>query len=150
MARIGANLLQKCRSQLSAKESQQKKALQAAVLALSAAAAVITMAAPSPKAPVRTSILTGQLWLEELFCSPVRMYEQLGMAKHVSCKLSKELHTQRSLCNSKYVSADKKLAIFLHFARTGASSQMLQERFQQSGETLASKSYNSHFLVLSY
>jgi hypothetical protein len=60
------------------------------------------------------------------------------------------LHTQRSLCNSKYVSANKKLAIFLHFARTGASSRMLQERFQQSGETLASKSYNSHFLVLSY
>ncbi|KAJ7083291.1 hypothetical protein B0H15DRAFT_753796, partial [Mycena belliarum] len=37
---------------------------------------------------------------------------------------------------TKWVSADEKLATFLYFARTGASSRMLQERFQRSADTI--------------
>jgi hypothetical protein len=65
------------------------------------------------------------------------MYEQLGMVKHVFRKLCAELQLQHGLSDGKYVSAEEKLAIFLHFARTGASSRMLQERFQRSGETIS-------------
>ncbi|KAF8799768.1 hypothetical protein BYT27DRAFT_7064332, partial [Phlegmacium glaucopus] len=61
-----------------------------------------------------TSILTGQIWLAELFASPVRMYEQLGMAKHVFHKLCLELQLQHGLSDGKYVSAEEKLAIFLY------------------------------------
>ena len=65
------------------------------------------------------------------------MYEQLGMAKHVFRKLCTELKLQHGLSDSKHIFAKEKLAIFLHFAQTGASSRMLQERFQWSGETIS-------------
>ncbi|KAJ7703619.1 hypothetical protein B0H17DRAFT_888348, partial [Mycena rosella] len=45
---------------------------------------------------------------------------------------------------SKLVSSDEKLATFLHFARTGCSSRMLQERFQRSAETI----HKSIYLIL--
>ncbi|KAF8151550.1 hypothetical protein B0H34DRAFT_623302, partial [Crassisporium funariophilum] len=45
------------------------------------------------------------------------------------------------LKNSKFVTASKQLSIFLHFARTGSSSRMLQERFQRSGSTISQSVY---------
>ncbi|KAJ6593744.1 hypothetical protein B0H19DRAFT_887844, partial [Mycena capillaripes] len=42
---------------------------------------------------------------------------------------------------TKFVTADKKLATFLHFARTGCSSRMLQERFQRSADTIHKSIY---------
>ena len=140
MARISAILLCKNISKLSSKDARQKQALQGSILAVAAAAAVI-VSAPLPKLPVRMSILTGQMWLEELFRSPVRMHEQLRMSKHVFQKLSMELralhHAMHGLSDGKYVTADEQLAIFLHFARTGVSSRMLQERFQRSGKMIS-------------
>ncbi|KAF8814049.1 hypothetical protein BYT27DRAFT_7250454 [Phlegmacium glaucopus] len=59
------------------------------------------MTASPLKTPVCTSILTGQIWLPELFASPVRMYEQLGMAKHVFRKLCLELQLQHGLLDGK-------------------------------------------------
>lgn len=52
-------------------------------------------------------------------------------------KLSKELLDNHGLTDSKYVTADEQLAIFLYFAHHGASSRVLQEHFQQSGETIS-------------
>jgi len=126
----------KHRSKLSATENHHKGLLQG-TLFTAAIAALLTIATSTPKTPVRMSILTRELWLTELYASPVHMHEQLGMMKHVFCKLCTELQLQHGLSDSKYVSAEEKLAIFLHFARTGASSRMLQERFQQSGETIS-------------
>lgn len=100
-----------------------------------ASAVVVTNATATP-APVRTSILTGQKWLEELISSPVRIREQLGVSRYIFHSLVKELR-KHGLKNSKFISADEQLAIFLHFARTGASSRMLQERFQRSGDTIS-------------
>jgi hypothetical protein len=134
MVRLHPEMVHKHHSQLSATENRQKMVLQGTIFAMTAIAALITMTVSPPKIPVRTSILTGKLWLAELFTSPVCMYEQLGMAKHVFRKLCVELQLQHSLSYSKYVSAKEKLAIFLYFARTGASSRMLQESFQRSGE----------------
>ena len=137
MVRLRTEIIHKHRSQLSATENHQKGLLHGTIFA-SAVAALITVAATSTlNTPIRTSILTGQRWLAELYSSPVRMYEQLGMAKHVFRKLCAELKLQHGLSDSKYIFAEEKLAIFLHFARTGASSRMLQERFQRSGETIS-------------
>jgi hypothetical protein len=91
----------------------------------------------TPETPSPHVNLTGQMWLEELFRSPVCMHEQLSMSKHVFRKLSMELRVLHGLSDGKYVTADEQLAIFLHFACTGASSHMLQERFQRSGETIS-------------
>lgn len=105
-----------------------------------AAAAAATMATsdtcvPQPK---RTSILTGQRWINELLKGhPDRFHEQIGMRKHVFRLLLNELQLYHGLQDSKYVCAEEQLAIFLHLARTGLSSRMLQERFQQSADTIS-------------
>ncbi|CAK5270801.1 unnamed protein product [Mycena citricolor] len=41
------------------------------------------------------------------------------------------------LSNSKYMMGEEKLGIFLYFVRTGATSRMLQERFQRSADTIS-------------
>ena len=89
--------------------------------------------------PMQTSILTGCMWLYELLESPNPTWpqEQMGMTHHVFHKLSYELQMYSGLANSKYVTADEQLAIYTHLARTGLSSQMLQERFQCSGNTIS-------------
>ena len=74
-------------------ENHQKGLLHSTIFA-SAVAALITVAATSTlNTPIRTSILTGQRWLAELYSSPVRMYEQLGMAKHVFRKSKRETYS---------------------------------------------------------
>jgi hypothetical protein len=57
------------------------------------------------------------------------------MAKHAFYWLSFELQAYSGLVASKFVSADEKLATFLHFVRTGCSGRM-QEQFQHSAETI--------------
>ena len=104
--------------------------------AASAAAIVATQVRPAP-VPVRTSVLTGRMWVKELLESPVRMHEQLGVPRHVFEKLLDELQSAHGLADGKYITAKEQLAIFLHLARTGASSRMLQERFQRSGSTIS-------------
>lgn len=116
MAWLHTEIVHKRRSQLSTTENCQKGLLQGAILTIAAVAALVTVAASTLKTPVRTSILTGQLWLTELYMSPVHMYEQLGMVKHVFRKLCAELQLQHDLSDSKYISMEEKLAIFLHFA----------------------------------
>jgi hypothetical protein len=146
MPRITLKLLRKHRSKLTSKEQRQKSTLNGAILTVTTAAAAISasVATSVPKSPVRTSILTGEIWLAELFLSPVRMDEQLGVTKHLFRQLSKELRAKHGLSDGKYVSANEQLAIFLHFARTGASSRMLQERFQRSGETISKQVFKSY------
>ncbi|KAF9470916.1 hypothetical protein BDN70DRAFT_768772, partial [Pholiota conissans] len=60
------------------------------------------------------SVLDGQRWLNELLNSPTRIQEQLGLARHVFRQLSRELQEFHGLCDSKYISADEQLAIFLY------------------------------------
>jgi hypothetical protein len=88
--------------------------------------------------PMHTSMLTGQMWLNELLAGhPDRFKHQIGMAKHVFYRLSFELQAFSGLVSTKFVTADEKLAIFLHFARTGCSTQILQQRFQRSADTIS-------------
>ncbi|KAJ7085992.1 hypothetical protein B0H15DRAFT_752426, partial [Mycena belliarum] len=66
--------------------------------------------------PMHTSMLTGQLWLTELLNGhPGRFRDQMGMAKEVFYRLSFELQAFSGLVATKFVSADEKLATFLHF-----------------------------------
>ncbi|KAJ7711735.1 hypothetical protein B0H16DRAFT_1233084, partial [Mycena metata] len=73
------------------------------------------LAAESP-IPMHTSLLTGQMWLGELLRGhPGRFRDQMGVAKHVFYRLSFELQASSGLVSTKYVSAEEKLATFLHF-----------------------------------
>ena len=120
------------------KRERQRKIQLIAALACTAAAFTASLFLEAPEAiPMHTSLLTGQKWLSELLDGhPTRFREQLGMAKHAFYRLSFELQAYSGLVASKFVSADEKLATFLHFVRTGCSSRMLQERFQRSAETI--------------
>jgi hypothetical protein len=98
-------------------------------------AATLHLDLPDP-IPMHTSILTGQLWLNELIQGhDGRFKDQLGMAKHVF-RLSFELQTCCGLRSTKFVTADEKLATFLHFAHIGCGTRILQEHFQRSAETI--------------
>ncbi|KAJ7045326.1 hypothetical protein C8F04DRAFT_887079, partial [Mycena alexandri] len=89
--------------------------------------AALTIDTLDPMA-MHTSMLTGQLWLNELLAGhPDRFRDQLGMAKHAFQGLSFELQKYSGLVSTKFVSADEKLTTFLHFARTGCSTRVLQE-----------------------
>ncbi|KAF7314852.1 putative nuclease HARBI1-like protein [Mycena kentingensis (nom. inval.)] len=77
-------------------------------------------------------------WLDELITGhPRRFEENLGMAKHVFLQLSVELQMFHGLRDSKWITANEKLAMFLYMARTGCSTRVLQERFQHSGSTIS-------------
>ncbi|KAJ7132427.1 hypothetical protein C8R44DRAFT_528451, partial [Mycena epipterygia] len=65
--------------------------------------------------PMHTSVLTGQLWLSEILAShPNRFQNQLEMAKHAFYRLSFELQAYSGLASTKFVTANEKLATFLH------------------------------------
>ena len=98
---------------------------------------------------MRTSILSGQMWLDELLVGhPERFREQFGMSKHAFQLLSCELQLCGRLVNQRHVTADEQLATFLYFARTGSSTRILQERFQWSASTISG--YIHLFSILSY
>jgi hypothetical protein len=119
------------------RDRQRKIRLVAALLCTVAAFTVsLFLDAPDPT-PMHTSLLTGQMWLGELLKGHLdRFRDQLGMAKLAFFRLSFELQVYCGLVSTKFVTADEKLAKFLHFAQTGCSSRMLQERFQRSADTV--------------
>ena len=83
--------------------------------------------------PMRTSILSGQMWLDELLVGhPERFVEQFGMSKRAFQLLSRELQLHSGLTDRRHVTADEQLATFLYIARTGSSTRTLQEHFQWS------------------
>jgi hypothetical protein len=82
-----------------------------------------------PATPKRNSILTGQLWLQELLNGHFeRFQEQLGLSRHAFRKLSHELQQDHGLKDSRHITADEQLAIFLYFARHGSTSRLSRLR----------------------
>ena len=89
------------------------------------------------KEPYHTSILTGEGWVMELLARhPERIRCELGVRHHVFAELIAELRAM-GYTNSKYVSLEEQLAIFLYAFVTGLTIRHLGERFQQSNETIS-------------
>lgn len=89
------------------------------------------------KTPQHTSVLSGQLWLDELLSRHDGcFYNELGMQKIVFHQLLTMLKTDVGLQGTRHVSAAEQAAIFLHYVRRGLSNRALQERFQRSGDTI--------------
>ncbi|KAJ7749425.1 hypothetical protein B0H16DRAFT_1319246, partial [Mycena metata] len=97
-------------------EQRRRRLLVASlVFTVIAFTATLNLDLPDPT-PMHTSILTGQRWLMELIRGhDGRFKNQLGIAKHVFFRLSFELQTTCGLRSTKNVTADEKLATFLHF-----------------------------------
>ena len=87
--------------------------------------------------PYHTSILTGESWVLELIAGhPECIHCELGMHQHVFAELISEL-CEMGHTNSKYVSLEEQLAIFLYACVTGLTIRHLGERFQRSNETIS-------------
>jgi hypothetical protein len=123
---------------LLAKRQKAAKAALLVVLFASGAAASGAVASRFDKTPQHTSKLTGQQWMEELFEGhDRRFYNQMGMEKHVFRQLIKVLQEKAGLGDTKHVTIEEQLGIFLYMAVTGNSNRKMQERFQRSGDTIS-------------
>ena len=98
---------------------------------------ILSYGARFDKTPQHTSVLSGQLWIEELLCGhDVRFYNELGMNKFIFNRLITILEADSGLQGTRHISAAEQVAIFLHYVRRGLSNRALQERFQHSGDTI--------------
>jgi hypothetical protein len=87
--------------------------------------------------PYHTSALSGQEWVIELLTGhPERIRCELGMHASVFVELISELRTIGH-SDSKFVSLEEQLAIFLYTSVTGLSIRHVGERFQRSNETIS-------------
>ncbi|KAI0264053.1 hypothetical protein BGY98DRAFT_885729, partial [Russula aff. rugulosa BPL654] len=65
--------------------------------------------------PQHTSILSGQKWIDELISGhDGRFYNEMGIHKHVFWSLLSVLRRETDLHDTRHVSAEEQLAIFLH------------------------------------
>jgi hypothetical protein len=89
------------------------------------------------KQPYHTSILSGEGWVQELLNGhPKRIQCELGVTKDVFQQLVHELCTM-GYKQSRYVSLEEQVAIFLYTCVTGLTTRHVGERFQRSNGTIS-------------
>ena len=104
---------------------------------LAATTAILESYSRKEPEPYHTSILTGDAWVVELLTGhPERIRCELGIHRHVFLELIFVLH-ELGHSNSKYVSLEEQLAIFLYASVTGLTIRHIGERFQRSNETIS-------------
>lgn len=87
--------------------------------------------------PYHTSALSGEAWVLELLCGhPNRIRTELGVSVEVFSNLVQELR-DIGYQNSRNVSLEEQLAIFLYMCVTGLTIRHVGERFQRSNETIS-------------
>jgi hypothetical protein len=87
--------------------------------------------------PYHTSILSGNAWVQELLHGhPKRIRTELGVHKHVFRELIFTLYHMGHR-DSRYITLEEQLAIFLYTCVTGLTSRHVGERFQHTGETIS-------------
>jgi hypothetical protein len=73
-------------------------------------------------------ILSGQDWIDELvYGHNGQFYNEMGMQKHVFWSLLTVLQRKAGLHDTRNVTSEEQLGIFLHYARQGLSNWALQE-----------------------
>ena len=81
-------------------------------------------------------MLTGKMWVLELLGGhPECICTELGVHTHVFYALIDELHSL-GYTDSKFVTLEEQLAIFLYCSVTGLTVRHLGEQFQRSNDTL--------------
>jgi hypothetical protein len=95
--------------------------------------------------PYHTSALTGAAWVLELLCGhPNRIRTELGVGVQTFNALIEELWDMGH-GDSRYVSLEEQLSIFLYMSVTGLTIRHVGERFQRSNDTI-SRLVNSYIL----
>jgi hypothetical protein len=104
---------------------------------LTATAVLVDSLFTQVKEPYHTSILTGEGWIMELLSGhPNRIRCELGVSHDVFVALISELRDMGHV-NSKYVSLEEQLGIFLYMSVTGLTIRRVGERFQRSNDTIS-------------
>ena len=89
------------------------------------------------KEPYHTSLLSGHAWVQELLHGhPERIRTELGVHKEVFHCLIRELQSMGH-SDTKYVTLEEQLAIFLYTSVTGLSVRHVGERFQRANGTIS-------------
>lgn len=98
--------------------------------------------------PYHTSALSGEAWVLELLCGhPNRIHTELGVSLEVYNNLIEELR-HLGYNNSRYVSLEEQLAIFLYMCVTSLTIRHVGERFQRSNDTISRWVKNKLFAEL--
>jgi hypothetical protein len=115
----------------------------AAFVAQTISLAVVLYASPYYwKQPYHTSALSGHAWVRELILGhPKRIQTELGMRVHVFTALVQELHETCGLSDSRGITLEEQVAIFLYTCVTGLSVRHVGERFQRSNATVSKYVY---------
>ena len=89
------------------------------------------------KEPYHTSILSGYAWVQELLHGhPERIRTELGVHKEVFLALVEELRSMGH-GDTRNVTLQEQLAIFLYISVTGLSVRHAGERFQHANGTIS-------------
>src|ERR1700728_1630580 len=89
------------------------------------------------KEPYHTSVLTGEGWIMELIAGhPHRICCELGVSHDMFAALISEIQ-EMGHGNSKFVSLEEQLAIFLYTCVVGLTIRHVGKRFQRSNETIS-------------
>ena len=89
------------------------------------------------KEPYHTSILSGYAWVQELLHGhPEHIRTELGVHKEVFNALIRELRSMGH-GDTRYVTLEEQLGIFLYMSVTGLSICHVRERFQRANRTIS-------------
>ena len=104
---------------------------------LTALTGILQDEATCMREPYHTSALTGEAWVMELVAGhPNCIHCELGVSHEVFMELVQELQ-QLDHRNSKYVSLEEQLAVFLYMSVTSLMIRHVGEHFQHSNETIS-------------
>lgn len=89
------------------------------------------------KIPQHTSQLTGETWVQELLQGhSARIRNNLGVSQRGFIYILEILESKGGLAQTRHMSTEEQLAIFLYAVTTDLSIRKLAERFQRSTETI--------------
>lgn len=90
------------------------------------------------KQPMHTSSLSGALYVNEILTGHESLCKrQFRMEVDIFHALVAKLREKKLLADSREVSLEEKVAIFLYAVAKNATNQTLQDRFQHSPETIS-------------
>ena len=108
----------------------------------------MVMMIPANPEPYHTSILSSQMWVDELLEGhPDRIYCELSVRREIFLELVHTLHNF-GITGSKHVSLEEQLSIFLYMSMTGLTICHTGERLQRSNNMI-SKSFRKMLFIFS-
>lgn len=120
-----------------AEDRRRQAAMAAGLVVQTIITAAITAVETADPIPYHTSALTGEAWVLELITGhPDRIQCELGVWLHVFNALVSKLHDIRAI-DSRELSVEEQLALFLYTCVTRLSTRHVGEQFQRTSDTVS-------------